>query len=59
MKARHHPYMNSTLLDSQLATLEVPSDAWSITVDGTPEETVSKILGCLREAGLLTTGAEK
>jgi gluconokinase len=59
MKARHHSYMNSTLLDSQLATLEVPSDAWSITVDGAPEEAASKILDCLREAGLLTTGAEK
>ncbi len=42
MKARTHPYMNSGLLDSQLATLEVPSDAWSIAVDGTPGGSASK-----------------
>ena len=59
MKARHHPYMNHDLLDSQLATLEVPSDAWPITVAGSPEESVEEILARLREAGLLTTGAEK
>ena len=59
MKARHHPYMNPDLLDSQLATLEVPSDAWPITVAGSPEESVEEILARLREAGLLTTGAEK
>ena len=59
MKARHHPYMNPDLLDSQLATLEVPSDAWSVSVAGSPEEAVAKILAQLREAGLLTTGAEK
>jgi gluconokinase len=59
MKARHHPYMNPDLLESQLATIEVPSDAWSIAVDGTPEEAASEILARLREAGLLTTGAEK
>jgi gluconate kinase len=51
--------MNPDLLDSQLATLEVPSDAWPVTVAGRPEEAVEEILGRLREAGLLTTGAEK
>jgi gluconokinase len=59
MKSRHHPYMNPDLLDSQLATLEMPSDAWPVTVAGRPEEAVEEILGRLREAGLLTTGAEK
>jgi gluconokinase len=59
LKARHHPYMNPTLLESQLATIEVPSDAWSISVDGTPEEAASEILARLGEAGLLTMGAEK
>ena len=59
MNARHHPYMNPDLLESQLATIEVLSDAWSITVDGTPEETASEILARLSEAGLLTTGAGK
>jgi gluconokinase len=59
MKARHHPYMNPDLLESQLTTLEVPPDAWSITVDGTTEETASQILARLREAGMLNTGAQK
>ena len=59
MKSRHHPYMNPDLLDCQLATLEVPSDAWPVTVAGRPEEAVEEILVRLREAGLLTTGAEK
>jgi gluconokinase len=59
MKSRHHPYMNPDLLDSQLATLEVPSDAWPIAVSGTPEEAVEEILTRLRAAGVLTTDAEK
>jgi gluconokinase len=59
MKVRHHPYMNSNLLESQLAALEVPSDAWSIPVDGTPEEATSHILARLREAGVLNAGAQK
>jgi carbohydrate kinase (thermoresistant glucokinase family) len=59
MKSRHHPYMNSGLLDSQLATLEVPSDAWPVTVAESPEESVEEILARLRAAGLLTSGAEK
>jgi gluconokinase len=59
MKARHHPYMKPDLLESQLATLEVPSDAWSINVDGTPEEAVSQILAGLREASVLDAGAQK
>jgi gluconokinase len=57
MKSRHHPYMNPDLLDSQLATLEVPSNVWTISVAGSPEESVEAILARLREAGLLTTGA--
>jgi gluconokinase len=59
MKARHHPYMNPDLLDSQLATLEVPSGAWSIGVAGTPERAVEDILVRLREAGLLTPAERK
>jgi gluconokinase len=59
MKSRNHPYMNPDLLDSQLATLEVPSDAWSVMVVGSPNEAVAEILARLRETGLLTTGAEK
>jgi gluconokinase len=59
LNARHHPYMNSDLLDSQLATLEVPSDAWSISVAGSPKEAVEEILSRLRDAGVLTSAAEK
>ena len=59
MKSRHHPYMNPDLLDSQLATLEVPSDAWSVSVSGRPGEAVEEILTRLREAGVLTIEAEK
>jgi gluconokinase len=59
MKARHHPYMNPGLLESQLTTLEVPPDAWSITVDGTTEEAASQIFARLREAGMFKTGAQK
>ncbi|HXM10964.1 MAG TPA: hypothetical protein VN946_13515 [Terriglobales bacterium] len=55
IKSRHHPYMNPDLLDSQLATLEVPSEAWSISVAGSPEQAVEQILTRLREAGVLTT----
>jgi gluconokinase len=58
-KARHHPYMNPDLLESQLATLEIPFDAWSVSVAGSPEEAAAEILTKLRETGLLTTGAEK
>jgi gluconokinase len=53
--SRRHPYMNPELLDSQLATLEVPSEAWSISVAGSPEQAVEQILTRLCEAGVLTT----
>jgi gluconokinase len=56
MKARHHAFMNSDLLDSQLATLETPADAWSISVAGTPEDAVEEITARLREAGLVAKG---
>jgi gluconokinase len=45
--ARQHQYMNPNLLPSQLATLEEPEDAWRVSVEGTPEQTVSEILGYL------------
>ncbi|NYF80513.1 gluconokinase [Granulicella arctica] len=44
MKARHHEFMNPALLDSQLATLEVPKDALRIKNDRSPEEIVQQIL---------------
>jgi gluconokinase len=44
LAARKHEFMNPNLLDSQLATLEIPSDALRVTNHGTPDETVSDIL---------------
>jgi gluconokinase len=44
MKARHHEFMNPALLDSQLATLEIPKDALVIENDRSPEEIVQQIL---------------
>jgi gluconokinase len=41
---RPNHYMNPTLLDSQFATLEVPSNALAVSAEGTPEETVGLIL---------------
>jgi gluconokinase len=41
---RKHAFMNPGLLDSQLATLEMPSDAVQIVNDRAPEEIVSQIL---------------
>lgn len=41
---RTHEYMNPNLLDSQLATLETPSNALCIVNDRTPDEVVSQIL---------------
>jgi gluconokinase len=41
---RKHEYMNPGLLDSQLATLEMPSDAVRVMNDRSPDEVVSKIL---------------
>jgi gluconokinase len=50
IQKRHHQYMNPSLLDSQLATLEVPADAWRISVCGTEEEAVQQLLGHLKVA---------
>jgi gluconokinase len=44
LRARTGHYMNPALLDSQFATLEVPSDALSVSAEGPPEETVCAIL---------------
>jgi gluconokinase len=41
---RHNHYMNPTLLESQLATLEPPSDALRILNDRAPDEVVEKIM---------------
>ncbi|MBB5315436.1 gluconokinase [Tunturibacter empetritectus] len=41
---RKHEYMNPGLLDSQLATLEMPSEAVRVVNDRSPDEVVSQIL---------------
>ena len=41
---RKHEYMNPKLLDSQLATLETPVDAFRVVNDRAPEEIVNQIL---------------
>jgi gluconokinase len=41
---RKHEFMNPGLLDSQLATLEMPSDAVRIVNDRSPEEVAGHIL---------------
>jgi gluconokinase len=58
--ARYHAYMNPNLLDSQMATLEEPSAAWSVSVSvaGSPEQSVNEILARLREAGLTLPGQD-
>jgi gluconokinase len=44
LAARRHEYMNPMLLDSQLATLEKPTDAFRIVNDRPPEEIVEYLL---------------
>ena len=46
LKARHHEFMNPDLLDSQIATLEAPSDDDSVKVsnDRDPDAVVVEIL---------------
>jgi gluconokinase len=41
---RKHEYMNPMLLDSQLATLERPTDAFRIVNDRPPQEIVDHLL---------------
>jgi len=44
LAARKHEFMNSALLDSQFATLELPKDALCIVNDKPPKEIVDEIL---------------
>jgi len=50
IKARQHRYMPAALLDSQLTTLEPPSDAIAVDVAATPEQCVAAILKELRKS---------
>ena len=43
LATRHHAFMNSALLGSQLATLEPPSDAIRVLNDRTPEMVAGEI----------------
>ena len=43
LAVRKHEYMNPNLLDSQLAALERPDDAFRIVNDRAPEEVVNQI----------------
>jgi carbohydrate kinase (thermoresistant glucokinase family) len=44
LAARQHEYMNPKLLESQLATLEKPKDAFTVVNDKAPSEVVEEIL---------------
>lgn len=48
LAARSHEYMNPKLLDSQLATLEKPTDAISVVNDRAPQVVVDEILQKLK-----------
>jgi gluconokinase len=50
LAGRKHEFMDPKLLDSQLATLETPSDALCIVNDRTPDEVVSQILSRISPA---------
>jgi gluconokinase len=50
LAGRKHEFMDPKLLDSQLATLEAPSDALCIVNDRTPDEVVSQILSRISPA---------
>jgi gluconokinase len=56
LAARKHEYMNPKLLDSQLATLETPTDALRIMNDHTPDEVVSQILAHISSTEKQNTG---
>ncbi|MBB5059516.1 gluconokinase [Granulicella aggregans] len=50
LAARHHEFMTPALLDSQLATLEAPSDALVVKNDREPEAVVTEILQRIQSA---------
>jgi gluconokinase len=47
LSERKHEFMSAELLESQLATLEIPEDALRIVNDRPPEEIVSRILALI------------
>ncbi len=61
LKARHHEFMNPDLLDSQLATLEAPSDETTLKVnnDREPDAVVIEILARTAEQASQTAAKER
>jgi gluconokinase len=45
---RHHEFMNASLLDSQMQTLEPPADGLRVINDRSPGEVVNEIMARLR-----------
>jgi gluconokinase len=50
LEHRRGHYMPASLLDSQLAALEEPTDAITVDVDATPEQIVAEIVKALAKA---------
>jgi carbohydrate kinase (thermoresistant glucokinase family) len=57
--ARSHQYMNNSLLASQLATLEEPTDGITVSIAGTPEATAEAIVSHLNGVGACTPSAHE
>ena len=51
IEARAHPYMNAGLLESQLDTLEPPTDGIVVDIAGSPESIVEKVVEALKVLG--------
>ncbi|MGW8194576.1 MAG: gluconokinase [Desulforhopalus sp.] len=49
IEGRHHEYMNKSLIDSQLNTLEEPRAGIVVSIEGTPEEITARIIEQLND----------
>lgn len=49
IEGRQHEYMNKSLIDSQLNTLEEPETGIIVSIEGTPQEIVARILEQLND----------
>jgi carbohydrate kinase (thermoresistant glucokinase family) len=58
LHGRQHEFMNPQLLESQIEAFERPSQAWSVSAAGKPEEAVDEIMACLKKEGMLTAAKE-
>jgi gluconate kinase len=59
LKHRADHFMNPALLDSQLATLEIPSDALRVSAVQPPEDAVQQILDELKDSTERQTSREQ